>query len=463
VTRGRLLPAFVVLGSILLADMPASLVVLHIARLRVERATLRAQAAQEPYRGTDWGTAYWREIASYQERWDPHVVYRVGEMNGRFINVVHGVRKTYTPPGVSGRPRRLIFVFGGSAAWGHGARDLETIPSWLARVGEEHRDLLDVRNYAESGWVNWQGIAYLIDKLAEGERPEIVIFFSGVNETLGARQWPELRRPIWDAEFYVSALSEAAQQRNRPLSRAWRYYRHTSLIWSTLLPLPAYVAPSAQTSLEAVTRMVSSDYLSDKAMVEALGREFGFSTLFVWQPIVADKAELSRQERRYAGWLPASPDTTPALSWWSLPRDLRATYEAIGHAVKSRGVVGLAGAFDGVSATAFIDWMHPSELGNELIARALYSKLPAPTPGQQDLSRGTICPAGLTRAGREMTHRFLRSPTSGRESATNPSRFGIFTFGRLVAFMTPLSSMMPLRLRTNATAAYTSDGWSRPG
>jgi len=383
VRRRRLLSAFVVLGAILLADVPASLVVLHISRLRVERATLRAQAAQEPYRDTEWGTAYWREITRYSERWDPHVVYRVGEMRGRFINVEHGVRRTYKPPAVPGRPRRLIFFFGGSAAWGHGARDFETLPSWLARVGEEHGVSLEVRNYAESGWVNWQGIAYLLDKLAAGERPDTVIFLSGVNETLGARQWPEVRRPIWDAELYVSAMSEAVQQRSRPLLRAWTYYRNTSLIWSTLLPLPAYIAPSAQTSLEAVTRRVSSDYLSDKAMVEALGREFGFSTLFVWQPIVADKAELSAQERRYAGWLPPSPDTTPALSWWSLPRDLRATYEAVGHAVKSRGVVDLAGAFDGVSATAFIDWMHPSELGNEWIARALYERLPAARwPGQ---------------------------------------------------------------------------------
>ena len=67
VRRRRLLSAFVVLGAILLADVPASLVVLHISRLRVERATLRAQAAQEPYRDTEWGTAYWREITRYSE------------------------------------------------------------------------------------------------------------------------------------------------------------------------------------------------------------------------------------------------------------------------------------------------------------------------------------------------------------------------------------------------------------
>jgi sigma-B regulation protein RsbU (phosphoserine phosphatase) len=38
-------------------------------------------------------------------------------------------------------------------------------------------------------------------------------------------------------------------------------------------------------------------------------------------------------------------------------------------------------------------------------------------------------------------------PTSGRGSATNPSRFGILTFGRLCASMTASLAMMPLRFR----------------
>src|SRR5262245_19231422 len=39
------------------------------------------------------------------------------------------------------------------------------------------------------------------------------------------------------------------------------------------------------------------------------------------------------------------------------------------------------------------------------------------------------------------------SPTSGRGSATKPSRFGIFTVGKVLAFITTSSAMMPLRFR----------------
>ena len=69
-------------------------------------------------------------------------------------------------------------------------------------MSEEHGEPLDVRNYAESGWVNWQGIAYLTQRLADGERPDTVIFYSGVNETLSGRQWPHVRRPVLDAKPY---------------------------------------------------------------------------------------------------------------------------------------------------------------------------------------------------------------------------------------------------------------------
>ena len=332
-----------------------------------------AELTQEPYRGADWGRAYWQEIRRYTRAWEPYFVYRIAEMHGQYINVTSGVRTTYQPR-ISGR-RRLVFLFGGSAAWGHGARDLGTLPSWLARVAEEHGDSWDVRNYAESGWVNWQGIVYLLEKLADGERPEAVVFYSGVNETLTRRQWPDTPRPIWNADTYPSAMSEWMMQRDRPLARAWAYYRNTSLVLHELFPQPSYYRPGPAPSAHRLTDLVSAEYLAEKALVDALGRQYGFASLFVWQPTVAAKPILSPQERRYAGWLPSSADTKPPIDWWSMGGDLRDTYQAIGRDVSRAGVIDLSSAFDGMSATAFIDWMHPAESGNERLARVLYGKM----------------------------------------------------------------------------------------
>jgi hypothetical protein len=39
------------------------------------------------------------------------------------------------------------------------------------------------------------------------------------------------------------------------------------------------------------------------------------------------------------------------------------------------GVIDLAGVLGSVTETAFIDWMHTSESGNQLVARALFDRI----------------------------------------------------------------------------------------
>lgn len=358
---------------ILLSDLLLSAAATQIRMIRTERAVVRAELAQEPYRDSDWGRPYWGELSNYVEQWSPYIVYRVGDMHGRFINVERGVRRTANA--TARGPRPLVFVFGGSAAWGHGARDVNTIPSWLVRVAAEHGQDVEVRNYAESGWVNWQGIIYLLEKLSDGERPDLVVFYSGVNEVLSTQRWPQVRRPIWDAELYANALQTAVLERTRPLTRARDYYRETSLPVGKLFPRPPCLAVEAP-SRETIVAAVTNAFVADKETVERLGHEYGFTTAFVWQLTVAAKTFPSSQDRQYQGWRTLNSRTLPPFDGWSLTADLRETYAAIGRNLVARGtVIELPNAFDGMSASAFIDWMHTSEAGNERVARALYEKL----------------------------------------------------------------------------------------
>lgn len=362
------------ISAVVLVELVVSALGLELKRKAAEQATIDAEIQQEPYRGTEWGRPYWKEIAAYRETWYPYVFYRVTDCQGRFLNVKDGVRQTYHATAFPDVPRLRVFVFGGSAAWGHGSRDLETIPSWLSRTAERHGRPWDVRNYAESGWVNWQNVVYLLERLADGDRPDAVIFYSGVNELLHARQWPDLRRPVYDANFYSSALHERAMEITRPLQRLWDYYRSTSFTIRTLF---SRETPTHTSSSPELARRIAHEYLTDKAVVESLGRLYGFQTFFVWQVTVADKAPLTAQERRYAGWLPLPADGTPTLAWWSMSEDVRAFRHAAGEALSGSNVIDLSSAFSAAPETAFIDWMHLSEAGNARLARALYDRLPS--------------------------------------------------------------------------------------
>jgi hypothetical protein len=281
---------------LMVVELLLSAGILQFKRMRIERSTYEAELTQEPFRNADWARAYWDELGHYEPVWEPYVVARVGSMSGRNINVVDGVRRTYRTAGPPGLRRPTIFVFGGSAAWGHGARDDRTLPSWLARVAEEHGSPLDVRNYAESGWVNWQGVVYLNQLLASGERPDVVIFYSGVNELLSARQWPTQYRPIWDGDIFPQAMEAIVTQRYRPLTRVWDLYRDTSFIMTSLAGGPRTSATPTP-GPTVLGPKVAADYAADMRLVENLGRVHGFSTMFVWQLSVADKPSLSAQER----------------------------------------------------------------------------------------------------------------------------------------------------------------------
>jgi hypothetical protein len=364
-----------VICVVLAADLLLSAAIRQRTIDRNAKLTWAAELTQEPYAGSDWGAAYWNEIAQYQEHWSPYIVYRVQDMKGQFIRVSGGVRRTYVSESTSPDDKRpVVMVFGGSAAWGHGARDDQTLPSWLARVAQENGVSLDVRNYAESGWVNWQGIVYLMEKLADGERPDVVVFFSGANEVITGRHWPSIRRPIWDWPAYPRAMRAGAIHRTAPLQSVWTYYRSTSLTLSFLFGEQLADTPSPTPTSETLVEKLTADILTDVAVVEGLGRQYGFRPLFVWQSTVADKQVLTDQEQTYAGWRSAAP--RPALDWWSMPSDLKNLHQEVGRRVQAKGaVIGLGDPFEGLNTSAFIDWVHPSEAGHERIARALYRHL----------------------------------------------------------------------------------------
>ena len=61
--------------------------------------------------------------------------------------------------------------------WGTGSRDGETIPSlYAARTGRI------VRNFGESAYTAHQDLEMLMWLLQDGERPNVVVFYDGVND-----------------------------------------------------------------------------------------------------------------------------------------------------------------------------------------------------------------------------------------------------------------------------------------
>ena len=123
--------------------------------------------------------------------YQPYTMWRRRAYRGTYTTVdVEGIRRT---TGNSPSDDSIqVWMFGGSAVWGVGAPDHETIPSRLASVlNREFGIDAAVRNLGERGFVSTQEVIYLMRELQAGRRPDVVVFYGGVNDAAAVSLWPE--------------------------------------------------------------------------------------------------------------------------------------------------------------------------------------------------------------------------------------------------------------------------------
>jgi hypothetical protein len=107
------------------------------------------------------------------------------EINDKFLSTnENGFRKapwhTSFLPVRTEYNRKVIYVFGGSTAFGANVADDETIPAYLEREIEAM-----VVNFGQSNYTMHQEVYLLVDNLLEGNIPDYVVFYDGVNEAKG--------------------------------------------------------------------------------------------------------------------------------------------------------------------------------------------------------------------------------------------------------------------------------------
>jgi lysophospholipase L1-like esterase len=126
-----------------------------------------------------WVRQHWIELNRTQNLYKSYIGWRRAPFQGETINVEgrYLQRRTANEAAVAGSPK--VYFFGGSTMWGIGSPDADTIPSWFARINKIHAE-----NFGEDGWVAHQSLSLLIQLLQAGHRPDLVVFYDGVNDAL---------------------------------------------------------------------------------------------------------------------------------------------------------------------------------------------------------------------------------------------------------------------------------------
>ncbi len=390
IATGRLLrDAWLMLGLAIilfcLLESGARLIVLAEG-WAADSTDLRPRA--DAYPDSSWLGAYSREFdRSYPLRWRSYVYWRRKRYKGEYINVdSSGLRVTPAPTlsaPASGRALR-VFMFGGSTMWGTGARDAFTIPALVA--SELQRDGLnaEVTNFGETGYVSTQSLVALLLQLRAGSRPDVVVFYDGVNDTFSAygQQLPGVpqneRNRVAEFNLSQAGLGRHGRLLLRDMADGLATVNLTKRLLRGLGAADSAPIPPRPDSL---TGLVVTTYLSNLELLQALGEHYHFEPLAYWQPTLFQKSWLTKYERSERAKVP------------EIEAFFQKTYTRMKSCAHCDMVHDLSQVFSDRHDPLYVDWMHLGERGNAVIARRMAGDIlatkaarvaapRAPTPGR---------------------------------------------------------------------------------
>lgn len=129
------------------------------------------------YAGQPWAAVHFAEMQRQKTDFIAYLGWRRQPFQGQTITVEEGMQIRRTPAANGNAAAPSVYFFGGSTMWGAGADDARTIPALYQQAAGGK-----ILNFGESGWTAHQSLNQLIKLYAEGHRPDVVVFYDGVND-----------------------------------------------------------------------------------------------------------------------------------------------------------------------------------------------------------------------------------------------------------------------------------------
>ncbi len=274
---------------------------------------------------------------------------------GRYVNVAGRERRSYEPAGLAGTEPVDVWFLGGSTMFGFSAqRDLHTIPSEVVRLAEADGVAVRAHNFGSPGYVNMQETVLAAQLLAAGERPDLIVFYDGINDFGLAFQ---------QAFGGIGVVGDPSDLS----AYAYRQALAGQLTGSAEPPAPLATVPDVGTPprAAAVIAALMGTYERGIELAGALGDHYGVPVAHFWQPDLFNTAELEPGEREVVAALGLDQFRYDAIA-----RIARSTAASL-----PEGVVDLSDAFAGDGEPVLTDQAHTNELGARLVAEAMYPHL----------------------------------------------------------------------------------------
>lgn len=343
-------------GFALVIGMPVAIYeIWNLVRTPSAITSVDQRGSLPNYDHVDWADAHFAEYRALQTSYFDHFVWRRQAFTGETINIDEdGIRATYQLN--AGTEGETLWAMGGSTMWGIGARDSETIPSFLASMSGYNS-----KNLGESAYRSRQSLNFLLYQLSTHESPDVYVSYDGYNDV---RQgcWREVRSDGTNREMQIR---EAIEREEREVL-TFRYLLEPTVefLRRALSRSPAVSGPDeliCDTNAERA-QQVARALITDWQTMQGLADRQGGYFLPVLQPTLAlsdsqhSELEVSAVEEE----------------------QLKAVYPLIREEAKRQGleILDLSASLDG-TRDVFIDQIHLSPEGNAIVANEINRRLNA--------------------------------------------------------------------------------------
>lgn len=325
------------------------------------------------YRDADWAEAVFRDNNEMTGEFEQYLGFARKDYHSQYTNVdSEGARKTWNPANIDELRAKTIFMFGGSTMFGWFVRDDYTIASHASKLLNAKDGDYIVSNYGQAGYMFMQEIMKLALLLRQGERPDYVLLYDGVNDVYGAYQSGKAGT-YQNILIMKEALNyvEPTPVQHFVLAVKGTIAGH-SMIYRALRQLPSLFVEEPEfkevaarynaEQLKALAEDISNHYVQSMSLLEKLSEAYDFEYICFWQPVIYTEKNLFPEE--------SDPYYNPRLK----DKNLRAIYMNIIGLLEARQPANFYNIYDALAdrtEQVYSDVYHLSERGNEMVAERI--------------------------------------------------------------------------------------------
>jgi hypothetical protein len=316
-----------------------------------------------------------KDYNAVQHEYEPFVEWKMRAYKGETLNIsTDGERIVPKIDCTSTEPLSVHF-FGGSTMWGEGSDDDNTIPALF----KANNPQFQVFNHGQLAYNSRQELDALISLYTTGKKPDIVIFYDGVNDAafLCPKEIKELPAhrlvPMYREKLYAGKSGLAKEVAGKlfldNILKVTRTFRNRS--------------EAEKSPYDCVSNPAKASQIAD-IMIKN------------WE--IAHDLVAQRDGKFIAVLQPAAFIGKPRTDHLELDDDLGQNFKAIYSRLKEKireknypWIIDLTAKFDG-DEYIYIDFCHVSSNGNEIIAREIKKSLVPSQPVNEDVSLLAIHP-----------------------------------------------------------------------